>query len=407
MNKNPFFSILLPTKNRSKIIPNAINSVLRQTFDNYELIIVDNSDDNSTERLVNNKYKDSRISYIRTGGLSMPDNWQYALCKAKGEYITFLTDRMMFSSKYSLGKVFTNLTTHDAKIVSWMWGGYNEKTGDIWTFNKYNNRSYFVKNKDFIKSYLLGDQEWHHHRMPKGLHSCINRTYLEELKNKYGNICLPVSPDYSMGLITCLHFFEDYTLHIDTAILLSGFYVPSISNGSGAFEEYDKNISYLSSFSKKLSIDDIYSKTLLKNHVQINLLFYDLFNAVEITKKDGIISWKNVNLVFYFFENYKQILKLRNNPHREEWLEDFEFKLSLQEMFIRDEVNRKIKEYNAATIKNEPSIFTRGINFLRRKLSKKKLINSATEDLKYDALPFLETYDNDQYNEYCKSLINF
>ena len=50
MNENPMFSVIVPTFNRSKLLRRAIQSVFQQTYDNWELIIIDNySEDNSLE----------------------------------------------------------------------------------------------------------------------------------------------------------------------------------------------------------------------------------------------------------------------------------------------------------------------------------------------------------------------
>ena len=50
----PFFSIIIPTRNRFETLPYAIQTVLEQSFDSYELIISDNSDASNvyTEKLV-------------------------------------------------------------------------------------------------------------------------------------------------------------------------------------------------------------------------------------------------------------------------------------------------------------------------------------------------------------------
>lgn len=57
-------SIILPTYNRESTLKMAVDSVLNQTFDNFELIIVDDGSTDNTEYLVNN-YTDPRILYIK------------------------------------------------------------------------------------------------------------------------------------------------------------------------------------------------------------------------------------------------------------------------------------------------------------------------------------------------------
>ena len=59
------FSVILPTFNRAKMIHNAINSVINQTYTNWELIIVDDGSTDKTEDVVGNfKKLDNRIKYI-------------------------------------------------------------------------------------------------------------------------------------------------------------------------------------------------------------------------------------------------------------------------------------------------------------------------------------------------------
>ena len=41
MNENPMFSVILPTFNRATLLRRAIQSVVEQTYENWELIIID------------------------------------------------------------------------------------------------------------------------------------------------------------------------------------------------------------------------------------------------------------------------------------------------------------------------------------------------------------------------------
>lgn len=57
-------SVIIPTYNRAEVLPRSIESVLNQTFRNFELIIVDDASTDSTQEVVNS-YDDDRIEYIR------------------------------------------------------------------------------------------------------------------------------------------------------------------------------------------------------------------------------------------------------------------------------------------------------------------------------------------------------
>lgn len=70
-------SIILPTYNRANQIGKAIESVLAQTYEDFELIVVDDGSTDETEKVVTS-YKDCRIRYHRmpeNGGQSRARNW--------------------------------------------------------------------------------------------------------------------------------------------------------------------------------------------------------------------------------------------------------------------------------------------------------------------------------------------
>lgn len=90
--KNSFISVIVPVYNRADLISETIESILNQTYKNFELIIVDDGSTDNTEEVIG-KFKDSRIKYIKTdnwGGPARPRN--IGIKKAKGEYIAFCDD---------------------------------------------------------------------------------------------------------------------------------------------------------------------------------------------------------------------------------------------------------------------------------------------------------------------------
>ncbi len=85
----PFFSVIIPVYNKEKFIENTIKSVLKQSFSDFELILVnDGSTDESVAKIEN--FSDNRITYYtkENGGASSARN--FGLEKAKANYITFL-----------------------------------------------------------------------------------------------------------------------------------------------------------------------------------------------------------------------------------------------------------------------------------------------------------------------------
>jgi glycosyltransferase involved in cell wall biosynthesis len=86
---NDLISIVTPTYNRGYLISRAINSVLAQSYTNWELLVVDDGSTDDTHELIS-RYDDDRIRYVKIprGGVSRARNT--ALDMARGRYITFL-----------------------------------------------------------------------------------------------------------------------------------------------------------------------------------------------------------------------------------------------------------------------------------------------------------------------------
>lgn len=89
----PFFSVLLPTRNRAEIVGGAIQSALGQTFRDLEIVLCDNDDDGTATHEAVAEISDERLRYVRTGGLSMCDNWDHALEQARGRHVLVLEDK--------------------------------------------------------------------------------------------------------------------------------------------------------------------------------------------------------------------------------------------------------------------------------------------------------------------------
>lgn len=85
----PFFSIILPTYNRAHLLPKAIESVMTQVFEDWELVIVDDGSTDDTKELINS-YSDSRIRYIYQTNQERSAARNKGIEIAFGNYICFL-----------------------------------------------------------------------------------------------------------------------------------------------------------------------------------------------------------------------------------------------------------------------------------------------------------------------------
>ena len=95
----PKISVIIPTYNRSSLLKQAIDSVLQQTFNDFEVIVVDDGSTDDTRDVIK-QIGDERIRYFYkdNGGASSARN--LGLIKAQGEYISFLDSDDLWPENY-------------------------------------------------------------------------------------------------------------------------------------------------------------------------------------------------------------------------------------------------------------------------------------------------------------------
>lgn len=120
-------SVIIPTYNRAEYLKETIESVLRQTYTHFELLILDNCSTDHTSEIIK-QYNDPRIKYLRhESNIRGLANWSYGIYSAKGEYMCIVCDDDMitpqflelriaqFSSSAGIVSVFSSLSYWDEK----------------------------------------------------------------------------------------------------------------------------------------------------------------------------------------------------------------------------------------------------------------------------------------------------
>jgi glycosyltransferase involved in cell wall biosynthesis len=99
----PSISICIPAYKRTDYIKRLLDSVSIQTYKNFEVIITDDSPDNSIEELCASYTSSLPIKYFKNlSNLNTPENWNEATRKASFEWIKLMHDDDWFSDKDSL-----------------------------------------------------------------------------------------------------------------------------------------------------------------------------------------------------------------------------------------------------------------------------------------------------------------
>jgi len=87
--KIPFFSVIIPSYNRQDFLKIAVNSVLNQTFTDYELLVVDDGSTDNTPKIINS-LNSPKIGYIFQPNQGVSSARNKGIKQAKGKFICFL-----------------------------------------------------------------------------------------------------------------------------------------------------------------------------------------------------------------------------------------------------------------------------------------------------------------------------
>lgn len=158
--QQPKISVCIPTYNYGRYISEAIESVLNQSFTDFELLVADDSSSDSTDEILQ-KYaaQDSRVRYIRHDiNKGMVENWNFCLREARGKYIKFLFGDDFFPSTQTLDKMLNAMETDESISLvgsSRIIVDENSVQTDVW---EYCNKSFIENGSNIINTCLLGRQ---------------------------------------------------------------------------------------------------------------------------------------------------------------------------------------------------------------------------------------------------------
>lgn len=102
MQESPLVSIIIPTYNNGSVVCEAIDCSLNQTYENREIIVVDDGSTDHTEQLLKKKYK-GRITYVRQENKGTGSARNTGIKCASGKYLQFLdADDLLDPDKISI-----------------------------------------------------------------------------------------------------------------------------------------------------------------------------------------------------------------------------------------------------------------------------------------------------------------
>ena len=143
-------SVVIPVYNIEDYIGKCLDSVLAQTYQNYEVIIVDDGSTDGTAGVCDEyAQKDERIRVIHKKNEGVSATRNLGLKLVTGDYITFI-DSDDFVDKLYLEVLYKSLTENDADIASGNFASFNEERQTFLFFTT--EETYFEK--------VYSPQEW-------------------------------------------------------------------------------------------------------------------------------------------------------------------------------------------------------------------------------------------------------
>ncbi|MBQ8163799.1 MAG: glycosyltransferase [Clostridia bacterium] len=280
-------SIIVPVYKVEKYLKECIDSILNQTYKNFELILIDDgSPDNSGKICDEYAEKDNRIKVIHkeNGGVSSARNT--GLDNTSGEYITFI-DSDDFVDKRYLEVLYSTLKENDTNI-------------SICRFAKYTHSSFIIFNEIFPEKINISFND-------KYFLNFFAR-YFSFKNNIFGSACRTL---FKKDIINNFRFSNDIKISEDLLFIVNVVYNSqsiSFTNEALYFYRIDNT-----------SASTSYKKNFLKSQCNLSNELTKLFSKINNKYFDKILKRYKALLCYYLLSNeikfrksnveYKQNLK--------------------------------------------------------------------------------------------------
>lgn len=204
-NQNKLISIGLPVYNGANRIRRALDSLLSQTYKNFELIISDNASTDETEKICKEyARKDNRIKYLRQKeNIGQVNNLIFVLKEARGEYFMWAADDDWREEAFieQLAGALEKNTKHDIAMCSYR-NIYSDGAvkNTIFMADEYN-----LTNQDYYSVYkkIILNKPIHHF-----LHGLFRRKFLLQFFQRPMPKCIRWDRIFMSELALAAHFYS-------------------------------------------------------------------------------------------------------------------------------------------------------------------------------------------------------
>lgn len=272
--KIPKVSVYINTRNRANLIGRALDSLQKQTFEDFEVLVLDAGSTDNTQAVIENYIKkDNRIKYYKYGNVKIATCLNYVISQARGEYITHLDDddeylpekinkqvKLLDSSSQKVGVVYCWEEFWDDKLNTKLYDNKPSIRGDAYlqlletscvgggTTMMFRKSSF-----DFIKGFdetiecggdyqfnLNISKHFHHDFVPE----VLVRTHYNHAYNRLSEMKIPTL-SYKGSIETVLKILTDHKDAYDTHPDLRFNQYRSIMHNAAKIKDYATFAKYL------------------------------------------------------------------------------------------------------------------------------------------------------------------
>lgn len=254
MSNQPILSIVIPTKNRQRFCLSAIKSILEMSDKRIQVVIQDNSDDDSLKQNLPIGYPENRLKYrYYKGAISFVNNFNRAIEAADGEYICIIGDDDGINPEIIQATLWAKANNIEcitgSLSASYRWDNVGDRKKfyiklpcSSLTLTKFTGNASLVDLELSLNSLMKnGGTNYMEFNFPKLYHGIVSKKALQNLKKISGSYLKGLSPDIyaSIALACTVNKF----VVVDYPLTIPGVCAESASIIEGERKENSKELS--------------------------------------------------------------------------------------------------------------------------------------------------------------------
>lgn len=395
----PLLTILIATKNRQKYCLSAVESILSLPDKNIQVVVQDNSDDQTLNNMLAPFMVDPRLVYRYTPPpFSSIDNFNAALELATGEYVCLIGDDDGINPEIILATQWAKDNNVDSLVgninANYRWEGtgapdtfFTKMTGGTLTILDFNGEAKVIDLEDSLNKLMEnGCTNYLDFPLPKFYHGIVRKKIFDDLKVKTGAYIKGLSPDiYSAVAIACN---VNKMVQIDYPFTIPGVCGQSTSITEGQLKKHSKRLEDAPHFRDRG--DYSWAKEVPRIYCVQTIWADSGFAALrEMNRTDLIKKFNKYNLYANILHADPSLKSLLQEKIDED-TRNGDFDEKLYKKYLR---KIKIKDYRV-----------RGVRRLKIVLKLKKLINATGLDDIHKAMNYLTSFLNAKKINFIASL---